>query len=75
MAQAYPNVRVDGYDLDGPSIERARRHARDAGLDGRLKFYQRAASDPELSGRYDLVTGFECIHDMSDPVGALKTML
>ena len=75
IAQAYPNVQVDGYDLDGPSLERARRIARDAGLDDRLRFYQRDASDPELSGRYDLVTAFECVHDMFDPVGALKTML
>ncbi len=27
-----------------------------------------------LAGRYDLVTAFECVHDMSDPVGALRTM-
>ena len=31
--------------------------------------------DPALKGQYDLVTAFECIHDMSDPVGALRTML
>jgi hypothetical protein len=32
------------------------------------------AADPALAGRYDLVTAFECVHDMSDPVGVLRTM-
>ncbi|CAB1062012.1 Bll2645 protein [Olavius sp. associated proteobacterium Delta 1] len=35
----------------------------------------RDAGDATLMGQYDLVTAFECIHDMSDPVGALQTML
>ena len=32
------------------------------------------AGDSSLAGQYDLVTAFECVHDMSDPVGALRTM-
>jgi SAM-dependent methyltransferase len=74
MAQAYANVKVDGYDLDEPSIERARANARETDLDGRVNFQVRDAGDPSLAGRYDLVTAFECIHDMSDPVSALCTM-
>ena len=34
----------------------------------------RDASDPNFAGNYDLVVALECVHDMSDPVGALKTM-
>ena len=34
----------------------------------------RASGDASLDGRYDLVTAFECIHDMPDPVSALRTM-
>jgi SAM-dependent methyltransferase len=75
MAQAYPKVRVDGYDLDEPSVEDAHLNVKLAGLDDRVKIYLRDAGDPTLKGRYDLVTAFECIHDMSDPVGALRTML
>jgi SAM-dependent methyltransferase len=74
MAQAYPRIQVDGYDLDEPSIELARINQRDFNLNGRVKFEVRDASDPSLAGRYDLVTAFECVHDMSDPVGALRTM-
>jgi SAM-dependent methyltransferase len=74
MAQSYPNARVDGFDLDGPSIEMARDNAMDYHLNGRLTFHERDAGDPSLIGRYDLVTAFECVHDMGNPVGALRTM-
>jgi hypothetical protein len=40
-----------------------------------VRFHVRDASDPALMGRYDLVTAFECVHDLADPVGALRTML
>jgi len=73
LVQAYPNVLVDGYDLDEPSVEMARQNARDAGLNGRLNFHVRDATDADLAGQYDLVTLFEAIHDMSDPVAALRT--
>jgi 2-polyprenyl-3-methyl-5-hydroxy-6-metoxy-1,4-benzoquinol methylase len=43
-------------------------------MNGRLKFHVRDAGDPSLAGQYDLVTAFECIHDVSDPVGVLRTM-
>lgn len=74
LAQAYPKVQVDGYDLDRPSIELAQANLQKADLNGRVKFHVRDAGDPELSGKYDLVTAFECVHDMSDPVGALRSM-
>ena len=74
IALAYPKAEVHGFDLDSESIEAARRHAEEEGLDGRVRFEARDAGDPELAGRYDLVTAFECIHDMADPVGALRAM-
>ena len=75
MAQAYPKVRVDGYDLDEPSVEAARRNAAEAGLNTRVQFHLRDAGNADLQGGYDLVTAFECIHDIADPVGVLRTML
>jgi len=74
MARGYPNARVDGFDLDAPSIEQAQANARRNGVAERVRFQAHDAGDPELAGRYDLVTAFECVHDMSDPVGALSTM-
>lgn len=74
LAQSYPNVHIDGFDLDEPSIDIARANAREAGVDERVNFHVRDAGDPDFAGRYDLVIALECLHDMSDPVGALKTM-
>jgi 2-polyprenyl-3-methyl-5-hydroxy-6-metoxy-1,4-benzoquinol methylase len=75
MALAYPNVQVDGFDLDEPSIEEAWTNARSYGLADRLTFHARDAASMEvLNGRYDLVTAFECIHDLGNPVGVLRTM-
>jgi len=75
IARTYPHARVDGYDLDVPSIEAARRNARESGVGDRVHFFVQDAGELEESGTYDLVTAFECIHDMSDPVGVLRTML
>jgi 2-polyprenyl-3-methyl-5-hydroxy-6-metoxy-1,4-benzoquinol methylase len=77
MAMHYPTARVDGFDLDATSIDLARSHAlsvKNGRLSDRLEFRVADAGDPALSGRYDLVTAFECLHDMSDPIGALGTM-
>ena len=36
--RAYPSARVNGYDLDGPAIDMARRHAEEAGVSDRVSF-------------------------------------
>ena len=74
MARSYPKIQVDGYDLDEPSVELARSNAREAEVADRVHFDIRDAGDPALRGRYELVTAFECLHDMSNPVGALRVM-
>jgi SAM-dependent methyltransferase len=74
IARAYPHVRVDGFDLDAASVAEAQDVVRAAGVGDRVTVHLRDATDPALAGHYDLVTAFECVHDMSDPVGALRTM-
>jgi SAM-dependent methyltransferase len=74
MGHGYPHAWVDGYDLDVPSIERARALAAERGLSDRVRFHVRDAGDSALAGQYDLVTAFECVHDMSSPVAALRVM-
>jgi SAM-dependent methyltransferase len=74
IARAYPGVEVQGFDLDEPAIERARANAEAADVSDRVTFH---AVDPSEAGpthRYDLVTAFECIHDMPHPVPVLATM-
>lgn len=74
MANSYENARVDGFDLDRASIELARKNVAEAGLSDRVRMEVRDAGDPELAGKYDLVVALECVHDMSDPVSALRAM-
>jgi SAM-dependent methyltransferase len=73
IARAYPKIRVDGIDLDHASIKRAQQLLPESGVEDRVAFQCRDAADPELSGRYDLATIFEALHDMSHPVDVLRT--
>ena len=74
LAEAYPTVTVDGYDLDDASIAAARRHAAARNLSDRVRFEVRDVRRLDPAARYDLVFSCEVIHDLSDPVGALATM-
>ena len=74
MAKAYPGIRIHGFDLDEPSIELARANAAEHGVADRVTFQVRDVADPTLAGQYDLVAGFEMIHDLARPVDALRAM-
>ena len=69
MAQAFPNSTFTGFDYHAPSIEVARQAAARAGVAARTRFEVASAKDFPGAG-YDLVTVFDCLHDMGDPVGA-----
>ena len=72
IARAYPDVYVDGLDLDPVSIAMARENLAVSGVLDRVAFVLADAGDPALAGRYDLVTIFEALHDMSHPVEVLR---
>jgi len=72
MAQAYPLITVDGFDLDADAIQAAWHNAEETGLADRVTFTAADASGPGVSGQYDLVTILEALHDMSRPVDALR---
>lgn len=74
IARAYPNVHVDGFDSDEPSVTAAHAIAERNGLADRVTFTTHDAADPALAGRYDLVTIFEALHDMAHPVEALRSV-
>jgi SAM-dependent methyltransferase len=71
MAQAFPACTFVGSDYHEGSIETARRRALDAGVSDRVRFETAAAVSNHGEG-YDLVTMFDCLHDMGDPVGAAR---
>ena len=68
MARAFEHSTFLGVDYHEPSIEGARAAAREAGVDRRTRFEVAGAADVPGKG-YDLVTMFDCLHDMGDPVG------
>jgi ubiquinone/menaquinone biosynthesis C-methylase UbiE len=71
MAKAFPNTSFVGYDFHPDSIAEARRHAEEHGVSGNTRFEVALASD--FPGRdLDLVTFFDCLHDMGDPLGAAR---
>ena len=71
MAQAYPASKFWGFDNHEKSIETARKRAKDAGVSDRVTFEVANAGDfPDQ--KYDLITFFDCLHDMGDPVSACK---
>lgn len=73
LAQAFPASRFIGYDNHPASIEVARRAASEAGVADRVSFEVASAeSIPAPHGGYDLVAFFDCVHDMSDPVAAMR---
>ncbi len=74
MAQAFPNSHFSGFDYHEPSIEKAREAAETAGVADRITFEVAPAKAYPGSG-YDLVTFFDCLHDLGDPVGAARHVL
>jgi SAM-dependent methyltransferase len=73
MAKAYPNSQIIGFDYHKPSIEWARKQAEKEGLKN-ISFEVSGATDYP-GDDYDLVTFFDCFHDMGNPAGAAKHVL
>jgi 2-polyprenyl-3-methyl-5-hydroxy-6-metoxy-1,4-benzoquinol methylase len=69
MAKAFPNSQFIGYDFHPASIEAAQAHAVAHGVANNVSFEVGTAKDFCATG-LDLVTFFDCLHDMGDPTGA-----
>lgn len=74
MAQAYPKAEFVGFDYHEPSIRYARKAAEQAGVADRVTF-ETASAKAYPGGDYDVVSVFDCLHDMGDPVGASAHVL
>jgi SAM-dependent methyltransferase len=70
MAKAFPNSTFTGSDYHAGSIETAQERASEAGV-GNAQF-EIAAAAGYAGKKYDLVTMFDCLHDMGDPAGAAR---
>jgi SAM-dependent methyltransferase len=69
MAKAFPNSQFIGYDFHSGSIDAASAHAGSHGVSRNVRFEVGTAKDFPETG-LDLVTFFDCLHDMGDPAGA-----
>ena len=74
LAKEFPHSTFVGFDYHQPSIEAARKAAAEAGVADRVRFEVAAAKNYPGDG-YDLVTFFDCLHDMGDPTGAAAHVL
>ncbi len=74
IAKAYPDATVDGFDIDEPSIAQARHNAETAGVADRVQFHHGDAASIGSGDPYDVVVGFEFVHDLPSPVEVLSTM-
>jgi SAM-dependent methyltransferase len=71
LAEAYPRTTVSGSDYHRESIALARKKAAEAGVADRVT-YEVATAQTFTGTDYDLVTMFDCLHDMGDPLGAAR---
>lgn len=73
MAQTYPRTEFVGYDNYALAVENAQRRATKSGLSGRVR-YELHDVVQGIPAIYDLITAFDTVHDMVDPVGALTSI-
>jgi ubiquinone/menaquinone biosynthesis C-methylase UbiE len=73
MAEAYPNSSFTGFDFHEPSITDARKHAGEHPSAKNVRFETATAKDIK-EGDFDLITMFDCLHDMGDPRGCANHM-
>ena len=73
LATAFPESRFVGYEIYGPNVDRAMENVRAAGLSDGITIRHADASEG-LSGRYDLVTTFDVVHDAVNPRGMLRSI-
>ncbi len=71
MAKAFPKSTFVGYDFHPGSVDQARVHAEQHGVTDNTAFEVALARDYP-GDDYDLVTFFDCLHDMGDPAGAAR---
>jgi SAM-dependent methyltransferase len=72
LAEAFPNSTFVGFDNHVPSVEAARKLASQKKLNN-VSFAVAGAQD--FTGKFDFITFFDCLHDMGDPIGALRNCL
>jgi 2-polyprenyl-3-methyl-5-hydroxy-6-metoxy-1,4-benzoquinol methylase len=72
LARAFPQATVVGLDPDEESIRHAKAAADSEQMGERIRFVAKKTGDLEPGEPYDLITAFDCLHDLADPVTTLR---
>ena len=71
LAEAFPASTFAGFDISAFALERAEERLVDRGLTN-ASFHDARVAPLPSDGSLDLVTTFDCIHDMTDPRGMMR---
>lgn len=74
VAKGYPNTKIDAIDPDEVSMADAKQNFAQEGVADQITLYVNTVEEAPVQGPYDLVTAFECLHDLPYPVSALSRM-
>ncbi|MDJ0851475.1 MAG: class I SAM-dependent methyltransferase [Myxococcota bacterium] len=73
MAKAFPDAELHGYDNSRMALARAEGHKKDAGV-ANLTFHETTHERLPEDESFDLITTFDCIHDMTHPTDAIRAI-
>jgi 2-polyprenyl-3-methyl-5-hydroxy-6-metoxy-1,4-benzoquinol methylase len=71
MAKAYPSSEFHGYDISKFALERAEANRAAAGV-ANVHFHDPHEEPLPADGRFEFVTTFDCLHDMTDPARVMR---
>ena len=74
LADAFPNSEFVGLDIDRESIRKARDYGETLGVSSRVRFLCQSVEKLSGSEKFDLIIACDCIHDLVDPIGVLRTL-
>jgi SAM-dependent methyltransferase len=73
MAKAYPKAQFHGWDISRHALERAEWNRHEAGTEN-VSFHDPSVDPLPGDARFDLITTFDCLHDMTDPVAVMRSI-
>ena len=73
MAKAFPQSQFHGYDISQHALALAERYAREAGVSN-VAFHDAQRAPLPTDNRFDLLTTFDCVHDMTDPAAMMRAI-
>jgi SAM-dependent methyltransferase len=73
VAQRFPETELVGVEFEPDSVERARLHVAEAGLDARIRIEARSTDDMPFQDEFDLVYMQDALHELPDPIASLRS--